>query len=100
MAGTKIKDTFKELISPFLKAKMEEAKKRFGENSPEYFAIARQYIYNDEEKKIEAAFEKPRHYQSELKGFYDNKPLVGLENYKKTILIEPTTVCAAPADGV
>ena len=27
MAGTKIKDTFKELISPFLKAKMEEAKK-------------------------------------------------------------------------
>ncbi len=96
MAGTKIKDTFKELISPFLKAKMEEAKKVFGENSPEYFAIARQYIYNDEEKKIEAAFEKPRHYQSELKGFYDNKPLAGLERlYKKTILIEPTTVCAA-----
>ena len=44
MAGTKTKDQFKELISPFLKAKMDEIKKSYGEASKEYFAIAKQYI--------------------------------------------------------
>ena len=96
MAGTKIKDEFKQLISPFLNTKMEELKSKYGENSAEYRAISKQYISSDQEKNVEASLEKPRHYQSEIKGFYDNKPLVGLERlYKTTILIEPTTVCAA-----
>ena len=47
MAGTKVKDQFKELISPFLRFKMEEAKNNFGEKSKEYLAIAKQYIEND-----------------------------------------------------
>ena len=96
MAGTKIKDEFRELISPFLKFKMEELKKNFCENSKEYLAISKQYIENSLEKNIEAAFEKSRHYQSGIKAYYDNKPLKGLERlYKTTILLEPTTVCAA-----
>ncbi len=96
MAGTKIKDQFKELISPFLKGKINEALKKHGDNSKEFFALKSMYVNSSLEKKIEKVFEKPRHYQSGISGFYDNKPLVGLERlYKKTILLEPTTVCAA-----
>ena len=96
MAGTKIKDQFKELISPFLKAKMDEIKKSYGEASREYFAIAKQYIQDPLESKIVASLEKPRHYQSEVRAYYDNKPVKGIERlYKRTILLEPTTVCAA-----
>ena len=96
MAGTKTKDEFKELVSPFLKTKFLEIEKKFGKSSREYQALEKQYIKNDLERGIDQVFEKPRHYQSGLKGYYDNKPLVGLERlYKKTILIEPTTVCAA-----
>ena len=96
MAGTKTKDQFKELISPFLKAKMDEIKKSYGEASREYFAIAKQYIQDPLESKIVASLEKPRHYQSEVRAYYDNKPVKGIERlYKRTILLEPTTVCAA-----
>ena len=96
MAGTKIKDQFRELISPFLKFKMEELKEKFGEDSREYLSIARQYIQDPLEKNIEAGLEKSRHYQSGVKAYYDNKPVKGIERlYKRTILLEPTTVCAA-----
>ena len=96
MAGTKIKDQFKELISPFLKSKMNDALKKYGESSKEYFSLKSMYVISSLEKKIEKVFEKQRHYQCGISGFYDNKPLVGLERlYKKTILLEPTTVCAA-----
>ena len=96
MAGTKEKDKFKELISPFLKSKMNKAEKELGKNSSDYIALEKQYVINSLENKIDGNLEKPRHYQSGITGFYDNKPLVGLERlYKKTILIEPTTVCAA-----
>jgi lysine 2,3-aminomutase len=96
MAGTKTKDEFKELISPFLRAKMIKAAEELGKDSSDYIALEKQYITNILEKNIDGSLEKPRHYQSGVKGYYDNKPLVGLERlYKKTILIEPTTVCAA-----
>ena len=96
MAGTKIKDEFKELISPFLRFKLKDLKDRFGENSREYIAIAKQYITDPNEKFIVANLEKGRHYQSGVKAYYDNKPLKGIERlYKRTILLEPTTVCAA-----
>jgi len=96
MAGTKIKDQFRELISPFLKFKMEVIKREFGADSKEYFSIANQYIKNDLEKKINEETEKSRHYQCAVNVYYDNKPLKGVERlYKRTILIEPTTVCAA-----
>ena len=96
MAGTKIKDEFKELISPFLRFKLKDLKDRYGENSREYAAIAKQYITDPNEKFIVANLEKGRHYQSGVKAYYDNKPLKGIERlYKRTILLEPTTVCAA-----
>ena len=51
MAGSKIKDEFKELISPFLQHKMEELKKTYGVESHEFQAVSRQYI-SDPFKKI------------------------------------------------
>ena len=58
MAGTKIKDEFKELISPFLRFKLKDLKDRFGENSREYIAIAKQYIRDPNEKLIVENLEK------------------------------------------
>jgi lysine 2,3-aminomutase len=95
MAGTKKKNEFKEIISPFLKKKMEELKNKYGENSKPYQSIAKQYIYDKREKTIDSS-DRYRHYDSEVNMYYDNKPLIGVERlYKRTILIEPTTVCAA-----
>ena len=88
MAGTKIKDQFRELISPFLKFKMEELKNKFGEDSAEYLAISKQYILDPLEKNIVGDLEKARHYQSGVKAYFDNKPLKGIERlYKRTILV-------------
>jgi lysine 2,3-aminomutase len=96
MAGTKIKDSFKELISPFLKTKIEQIRQSKTEKSSDYLALTRQYIKNTLESAISENLEKPRHYQSDLKVYYDNRLVKGLERlYKTTVLIEPTTVCAA-----
>jgi lysine 2,3-aminomutase len=95
MAGTKNLGDFNELISPFLKNKIENIKSEYGENSAEYNSIAKQYIKTEIEKKI-LNDEKKRHYYSELEIYFHNKKLEGVERlYKRTVLIEPTTVCAA-----
>jgi len=94
MAGAK-SGKFKELISPFLRSKISDTKKRFGESSAEYNALARQYLYNDLEEYILPA-ERRRHYECEVNLEYRGKQLAGVERlYRNTILIEPTTVCAA-----
>lgn len=95
MAGTKKIGEFRELISPFLKQKMSEIKNNFGEESAEYLSLAKQYITSPLESE-KNSFDRFRHYESEVTIYYDNKLLTGVERlYKKTILIEPTTVCAA-----
>ena len=96
MAGTKNLDDFKELLSPFIQAKISQIKEKSGEDSDDYSALANQYYKNTLEKVIEPNLEKPRHYQSELRVYHDNQKVKGLERlYKSTVLIEPTTVCAA-----
>ena len=40
--------------------------------------------------------ERRRHYESEVLIYFENRPIVGVERlYRRTILLEPTTVCAA-----
>ena len=68
---------FKELISPFLKYKMEEIKKNKGASS-RVQNLDKQYNY-DSRRVCRRKLREPRHYQSEVQGFWDNKPLVGLE---------------------
>ena len=94
MAGTKT-GNFKELVSPYLRDLIKTYEKKYGINSKEYKSIFNQYLYDAREKNSKNS-ERSRHYQSEVKIIFENKELVGVERlYKKTILLEPTTVCAA-----
>jgi lysine 2,3-aminomutase len=94
MAGTKTGD-FIELITPFLRRKMSELELRHGLNSPEWRAIALQYVKNPVEAAISPQ-ERRRHYESEINLTFRGKPLAGVERlYRRTVLLEPTTVCAA-----
>ncbi|MBF0166035.1 MAG: radical SAM protein [Alphaproteobacteria bacterium] len=94
MAGAR-EGAFRELISPFLRAKIEEAAQRFGEASPQHAALTRQYVKSPQEDFLQTS-ERGRHYQSEIHISFENQPVIGVERlYKRTILIEPTTVCAA-----
>ncbi|MGE5537983.1 MAG: radical SAM protein [Gemmatimonas sp.] len=94
MAGSK-NDTFVELVSPFLREKIAEAETRFGAGSPQFSALTRQYLYDAREKNIRDN-ERRRHYESEVLVYFENRPVIGVERlYRRTVLIEPTTVCAA-----
>src|SRR5262245_48809213 len=94
MAGAKSGD-FIELVSPFLKEKLAEIEASYGRNSAEWRAIASQYLKSPLENDI-AAEERRRHYESEVTITFEGEPLVGVERlYRRTALLEPTTVCAA-----
>lgn len=57
--------------------------------------MERQYVWNPLENYITKQ-ERRRHYESELTLEYEGSEVIGVERlYKRTILIEPTTVCAA-----
>lgn len=94
MAGAK-EGEFQELVSPFLRAKLAEAVALHGRDSVPVRAIERQYLKSPLESQIRAD-DRRRHYESELTLTFDGKPVAGVERlYRRTILIEPTTVCAA-----
>lgn len=94
MAGTKTGD-FIELITPFLRRKMSELEQQYGMGSREWRAIALQYVKNPLEAAISPQ-ERRRHYESEITIQFHGKPLAGVERlYRRTVLLEPTTVCAA-----
>jgi lysine 2,3-aminomutase len=94
MAGAK-NGVFKELLSPFLKEKYVEAQSDPARNAHILNVIEKQYQYDEREKIIED-FQKRRHYESELRQTFHGKVLRGVEKlYQRTLLIEPTTVCAA-----
>ncbi len=94
MAGAK-KGNFRELISPFLANKLLELEEIYGKESNEYAGLARQYIKSPSEDII-LSDDRRRHYESEVNIEFENKSVIGVERlYKKTVLLEPTTVCAA-----
>jgi lysine 2,3-aminomutase len=87
---------FRELISPFLQAQMVETQARFGAASSEHRALALQYVKDHREDKIDVRLERRRHYEAEIFKDDAGQPLVGVERlYRRTALIEPSTVCAA-----
>lgn len=86
---------FAELISPFLRRKLAELEDKFGKGSEQWRALALQYECQAQESDIDAG-ERLRHYQSELKPCSRGRQLRGMERlYRRTILLEPTTACAA-----
>lgn len=94
MAGAK-KGDFRELISPFLKEQIGIVERTYGQGSEPLNALLRQYIQSPAENFVSPE-ENLRHYQAELTLNFEGLPVLGVERlYKKTILIEPTTVCAA-----
>jgi lysine 2,3-aminomutase len=94
MAGSKNSD-FSEKLTPYLKRKLEEYGNEFGLESEQYKALQKQYVKSPKEKEIKHE-ERLRHYQSEVHVHYKGKPLRGVERlYRRTILLEPTMVCAA-----
>jgi len=94
MAGAK-KSNFVEKLTPYLKQKLEEYANEYGFESEQYKALERQYIKSPKEEDIDES-ERMRHYQSEVHVNYKGKPLRGVERlYRRTILLEPTMVCAA-----
>ena len=64
MAGS-LEGNFKELISPFLKEKLSYLVKRYGEDSREYQALAKQYISSSKETIINND-QTSSHYESEV----------------------------------
>jgi len=94
MAGSKNSD-FAEKLTPYLKRKLKEYGDEFGQESEQFKAFQKQYIKSPQEKEIDHS-ERLRHYQSEVHVHYEGKPLRGVERlYRRTILLEPTMVCAA-----
>jgi lysine 2,3-aminomutase len=94
MAGTKT-GVLKELVSPFLREKIQSIENQYGKSSREYQSIAKQYLSDIAEEKS-SEYVNTRHYFSEMSDTFEGEKVVGLERlYKKTVLIEPTTVCAA-----
>ncbi len=94
MADAKNSD-FRELISPFLRGKIADLEEKYGSDSLELRAITRQYLRDPLENIIHSR-ERRRHYESEVHLMFDGEPVVGVERlYRRTVLIEPTTVCAA-----
>ena len=94
MAGSKTGE-FIELISPFLRRKMAELRDRHGPDSAALRAVALQYVKSPLEDVV-APRERRRHYESEISLTHRGQKLAGIERlYRRTVLLEPTTVCAA-----
>lgn len=89
------KPAFSELITAFLRDKMAAVAARLGDDSPEYQALARQYLRTPDE-----LFSTPesnlRHYEADASNQPGGPLLPGLERlYRRTVVVEPTLACAA-----
>jgi lysine 2,3-aminomutase len=92
MAGKNKSGVFNEKITSFLMEKLEQIKQLKGENSKEYNAIYLQYkkLPLEDEVEVEA---NERHWEADLNM---EGSLSGLERlYRRSLVIEPTLVCAA-----
>ena len=86
---------FRELIPTFLEEKLDQLKDRFGAESVDYLALARQYVRSPEETEP-AEESNLRHYEAGAKLVHDGRRMPGIERlYRRTLVIEPTLACAA-----
>lgn len=88
MAGA-TKGVFPEKTSPFLRKKMNS------DTGSRLSFLDLQYLRSNDEEIVRAN-EVRRHYESEVATMFEGEPLKGVERlYRQTVLIEPTTICAA-----
>jgi lysine 2,3-aminomutase len=82
-----------ELISPYLKKKIEESEQRFGRDSEIVRILKRQYLWDPKEEEI-FDNEKKQHYEADIFFKYMGKELKGIERlYRQVIVINLTTAC-------
>jgi len=87
---------FPELVSTFLRGKLDLLRRTKGEDSSEYMALARQYFRDPREDEVDWKAERRRHYEAELVRGEDGSTLVGIERlYRRVALIDLTTLCLA-----
>ncbi|MFD7646072.1 radical SAM protein [Streptomyces albidoflavus] len=85
MAGA-TNGVFHEKTSPFLREKLAQEPADF---------LRRQYLV-DPAEPLARPGEVDRHYHSEVEARFEGKVLRGVEKlYRRTVLVEPTSVCAA-----
>lgn len=90
------KREFKEKLSGFLKGKIAEAELAGGDALETARIIRKQYLKDERENEIDVEHERGRHYEADMHIEYEGAPLKGLERlYRRTILIEPTSICTA-----
>lgn len=87
---------FKELVSGFLREKMQAVESKYGKDSPQFVALEKQYIKSPLE---DADYEEHnrRHYEADLdveEIGAGSHHLRGMERlYNRTIVVEPTLAC-------
>lgn len=95
MAGLTNQGVFVEKISPFLKYKFKEIIRQYGDDSKEYHALYLQYIKQDIEDSSNRESNN-RHWEADLHVSDDIGQIRGVERlYKRSMVIEPTMICAA-----
>ncbi len=88
------KRSFAELLSPFLRGRLEALKAEHGQDSPAYLSLARQYLADEREAEIDFLEERSRHYQADVSLSWEGRPLVGVERlYRRVVILEPTLAC-------
>ena len=88
---------FSEKISRFLRTKLDELRTKYGEDSPTYLGLARQYV-RDPREDVQTAEQNIKHYEAGVAQTEagDERLPPGLERlYRRTLVIEPTFVCLA-----
>ena len=97
MAGITRQGDFAEKVSKFLRSKIDETLKIYGKDSGEYKALALQYLKHESEG-AEALEHNNRHWEADIKVETEGgeEILHGMERlYNKTIVVEPTLICAS-----
>ena len=86
---------FPEKLSGFLRQRLDELKKKYGEDSRQYQGLARQYIRQDLES-LETKEQNIKHYEAAVNVSLRGQELHGLERlYCRTLVIETTLACVA-----
>jgi len=85
----------RELVSPYIRSKLEESRQKYGSGSEVVRVLERQYLRDPREDEI-FEDERERHYEADVHLTYMGKQLRGVEKlYRRVIVIQPTTACAA-----
>lgn len=93
MAGL-INGKFINKVSPHLQRLMDEQKRNYGEDSPGYKALYRQFVYTTKEDATDQQEENLKHYEACVD--HTNGLPKGIERlYRRQLVIDLTMLCAA-----